>query len=261
MADKTIIAWTDRTFNPWMGCQRVSPGCKHCYAERMVTVRMARPNLWGRDSDRQVTSDQNWKQPHKWNREAQERGTPIRVFCGSLCDVFDSHHTASLTRPRLWKLIHDTPALDWQLLTKRPETIQRFLPEDWGAGYQNVWLGVTIESNKYVSRAVILRGIPAAVHFVSYEPALGPLDKLELTGLDWIIYGGESGPNYRPHDPQWARDMRDRCVAAGVPYFFKQSSAPRTEMGTTLDGRSIKQFPHNGRPRSLRLPDAGPTLL
>jgi protein gp37 len=255
MGDKTLIAWTDRTFNPWMGCENVSAGCKHCYAERMVRDRMGYKNLWGPGSTRQVTSAANWRKPVKWNLDALELGRPVRVFCGSLCDVFDAHPVAARTRFSLWSLIRETPALDWQLLTKRPENIRLCLPDDWFDGYPNVWLGVTIESNQFTHRADILRRIPAAVRFVSYEPALGPLDQLDLAGIDWMIYGGESGPGFRRHELKWARHMRDRCALRGIPYFFKQSPAYKPGLGTTLDGETIKQFPRSRAPRSSPSPD------
>jgi protein gp37 len=168
-----------------------------------------------------------------------------------MCDVFEEHPTVLNEHDKLWRLIRQTPWLDWQLLTKRPERIAAQLPGDWNSGYANVWLGTSIESNHYVERADHLRKIPATVRFVSYEPALGPLDGLNLDGLDWVIYGGESGPGYRPHDLAWPRQMRQKCQAAGVAFFFKQSSAPRTEMGIALDGEIVRQYPKGRIPVHL----------
>jgi protein gp37 len=142
------------------------------------------------------------------------------------------------------------------LLTKRAEGIQPNLPAGWPKGFEHVWLGVSIENNDYAYRADHLRAVPATVRFVSYEPALGPLDKLDLTGIDWVIVGGESGAGYRLMDHQWARDMRARCEAAGAACFFKQSSAYRTEQGIELDGRIVRNYPS----RRLPLPVFG-TLL
>jgi protein gp37 len=243
MSDKSKISWTDATFNPWMGCAKVSPGCAHCYAERMLTDRMGRPGLWGPKAGRQVTSDQNWKKPLKWNAQAAKEGKRTKAFCGSLCDWAEDHPTSEAARPRLWELIRATPHLDWLLLTKRAERIAMSLPDDWGRGYPNVWLGVSIESNDYRARADQLRRVPAVVRFISYEPALGPLDRLDLTGIDWVIYGGESGPKYREHDLAWPRQVRAMCRAAGVAFFYKQSPAIRTEMKTTLDGETIREMP------------------
>jgi protein gp37 len=172
-----------------------------------------------------------------------------------MCDVFEDHPTIEAELRKLWPLIRQTPWLDWQLLTKRADRIAAHLPDDWGAGYANIWLGVSIENNDYVDRADALRHIPATVRFVSYEPALGPLDKLNLSGLDWIIYGGESGPGFRPHDPQWARDIRAKCRATGAAFFYKQSAAFRTEMGTTLDGRLMRDYPSPRLPPPLARPD------
>ncbi len=245
MADATIIAWTDRSFNAWMGCQKVSPGCAHCYAETLTRNRMGR-HLWGPGAPRQVTSAANWRKPLAWEREAQALGRPLMVFCGSLMDFAEDHPTAAATLPQLWDLVRRTPNLSWQLLTKRADRIAECLPDDWGAGWPNVWLGTSIESDAYASRADALRSIPARVRFISYEPALGPLDSLDLTGIDWLIMGGESGSGYREMRVEWARQMRKRCRAAGVAFFFKQSAAPRTEMGTTLDGETVREYPHEG---------------
>jgi len=245
MSFETIIAWTDHTFNPWMGCEKVSAGCAHCYAETLTKNRMGL-SLWGPNSRRQVTKSP-WNNVRQWNAAASAAGVRRRVFCASLCDVFEDHPTANATRPRLWDVIRECTALDWQLLTKRPERIAGELPEDWGDGWDHVWLGTSIENNAVVHRADHLRNIPAAVRFVSYEPALGPLDALELTGIDWVIVGGESGPGYRRFDHQWARDLETRCQVHGTAFFFKQSAAPRTEMGITLDGRIVREYPEPRR--------------
>lgn len=242
MSESTIIAWTDHTFNAWMGCAKISVGCANCYAERLTRDRMGL-QLWGPQATRQVTSSANWRKPLQWNRQAATAGQRRKVFCGSLMDWSEDHPTAAATRPRLWELIRATPNLDWQLLTKRTERIKECLPRDWEHGYQNVWLGTTIEDDRYTWRARELAEIPAAVRFVSYEPALGPLPSLNLDGIDWLICGGESGPGYRIFDQQWARDVEAACRESNTAFFFKQSSGWRTEMGTELDGRIIKEYP------------------
>jgi protein gp37 len=161
-----------------------------------------------------------------------------------MCDVFEDHPIANRERPRLWDLIRSTPQLHWQILTKRPERIEALLPKDYdAAGWGHVWLGTSIENSEYAFRADILRQLPAAVRFISYEPALGPLDDLNLSGIDWLIYGGESGPGYRKHDLAWPRAIRRRCEEDGVAFFYKQSSAPRTEMGIELDGEIVRNYP------------------
>lgn len=244
MADKTLIAWTDHTFNPAWGCLKVSPGCKHCYADGLADRYGFK--VWGppETTTRRTFGEKHWAEPVKWNRDAEREGRIHRVFCASMCDVFEDHPTVIGEMAKLWPLIRATPWLHWQLLTKRPERIAASLPADWGDGYPNVWLGTSIENADYAWRADHLRAIPAVVRFVSYEPALGPLaDVLDLTGIDWIIYGGESGNSYRDHDIQWPRDMRDKCKAAGAAFFYKQSPARFTERGTTLDGETVREYP------------------
>jgi protein gp37 len=242
MADHTRIAWCDATFNPWMGCIKVSPGCTHCYAE--TWVRRTGGRLWGPDSQRQVTSPSNWANPLSWNRKAERAGRPSTVFCGSLCDVFEDHPTAEATRPRLFDLIRRTPWLTWLLLTKRSTRIADCLPADWGEGYANVWLGVSVEDRRYgLPRIDDLRQVPAVLRFLSVEPLLEDLGSVELTGIGWVIVGGESGSGFRPMDHAWVRPIRDRCLALGVPFFFKQSSGSRSETGIELDGEIVRQYP------------------
>lgn len=241
MAVNTIIAWTDHTHNIAWGCTKISPGCAHCYADTLSS-RYGH-DIWGASKPRRILSDANWAKPIEWNEQARAEGRQHRVFCSSMCDVWEDHPTITTQRARLWPLIERTPFLDWQLLTKRPERIAANLPPTWGDGWPNVWLGTSIESNDYTHRAEHLRRIPAVVRFVSYEPALGPLDRLELEGIDWLICGGESGPGYRAMPHEWPRQMRALCEASGVAFFFKQSAAARTEMGTTLDGETVRKYP------------------
>lgn len=252
MSEQTAIAWTDHTFNPWMGCTKVSAGCANCYAETLTKNRMGL-SLWGPGSARQVTTPQNWNKVKQWHKAAVEAGESARVFCASLCDVFEDHPTANATRPRLWDWIRQHPWLDWQILTKRPERILDNLPEDWGDGWEHVWLGTSIEDNRVAYRAHYLREVPASIRFVSYEPALGPLDQLDLSGIQWVIYGGESGPGHRAEDKQWARDMRAKCLERGAAFFHKQSAAYRTEIGIELDGEIVRAYPRERR----RVPQAG----
>lgn len=245
MGKETKIAWTDHTFNPWMGCEKVSEGCRNCYAATFTKNRMGL-QLWGKAAPRQVTTTP-WRNVRQWNKQAEADGVIRRVFCASLCDVFEDHPIAEQTRPAVWDIIRESQSLDFQLLTKRPQRIADCLPDDWGDGWDNVWLGTSIEDMRVAKRADYLRQVPARVRFISYEPALGSLNDLDLAGLHWIIYGGESGPGYRPEDKQWARDMRDRCRDAGVAFYHKQSAAPRTEMGIDLDGEIIREYPRQAR--------------
>jgi protein gp37 len=257
MGDTTAIAWTDHTFNPWLGCHKVSQGCTHCYAERLVG-RMSKswdgPKLWGLHGPRRRTSASIWSKPRRWNDDAAIAGVPAKVFCASLADVFEDEPGPNEWRPDVFRLIRETPWLDWQLLTKRPQNIARMLPDDWSVeSYPNVWLGTSIEDNRVIERAYHLVRVPAHVHFVSYEPAIGPVDELSLYGIEWLIAGGESGPGYRPMDLDWVRDIRRRCEEGWMPhgarerretaFFFKQSAAPRTEMGIELDGEIVRNYP------------------
>jgi protein gp37 len=251
MAATTAIAWTDHTFNPWMGCAKISAGCAHCYAEELTRNRMGL-DLWGPRKARQPTKTP-WRQVRAWEGAAARGEVGIRgpghrhlVFVGSLMDWAEAREDLDPLRERLWGVIRESHHLEFQMLTKRADRIARCLPADWGQGYPNVWLGVSIEDQRVADRADHLREIPAAIRFVSYEPALGPLE-LDLAGLDWVIYGGESGPGYRPEDKDWARSMRAQCQAAGVAFFHKQSSARRTEQGIELDGQIIREFPAGAR--------------
>lgn len=244
MSQETIIAWTDHTFNPWMGCEKVSAGCKNCYAETLTKNRMGL-HLWGNPASttRQVTKSP-WQNVLQWNAAAEREGIRRKVFCASLCDVFEDHEVANGTRPRLWNLIRKCTALDWQLLTKRPERIASNLPDDWGPdGWPHVWLGTSVEDMRVASRVDHLRHIPAVVRFISYEPAIGPLDDLDITGVDWVIYGGESGPGHRAENKDWARVMHAKCSENGTAFFHKQSAGWRTELGIELDGKIVREYP------------------
>lgn len=245
MSDKTNIAWCDSTFNPWMGCTKVSAGCVNCYAESFTQNRMGL-RVWGSDPRRR-TSPANWRNPRKWDRDARAAGQSRRVFCASLCDVFEEHPDVDAWRGDLWSLIRECTALDWLILTKRPERIASCLPADWDDGWPHVWLGTSVEGSWVSWRVHELARVPAAVRFVSYEPALGPIaHSIDLRAIDWLICGGESGPLYRPMAVQWARDARDVCAREGVSFFFKQSAASRPGQGVELDGEHIMEWP---RPR------------
>ena len=160
-----------------------------------------------------------------------------------MADLFENHPTVIAELKKLWPLIRQTPDLIWQLLTKRPERIAESLPDDWGSGYPNVWLGSTVENNDYVWRADCLREIPTVCRFISYEPACGPIDAINLKDIHWLIFGGESGGGFRQHDPQWARDIRTRCQSEGVAFFYKQGSSLRSGEDETLDGEIYHAFP------------------
>lgn len=224
MAKDSPIEWTHHTFNPWWGCTKVSPGCKHCYAEAF-SHRVGQ-DIWGARAERRFFGDVHWREPLRWNSEALHDGVRRRVFCASMADVFEKRAELDPVRDRLWQLIADTPALDWLLLTKRPDQVSKAVPwrDQWPP---NIWIGTTAESQKWAEKRIsVLLGLPAAVRFLSCEPLLGPLDISRwLTGMrrvDWVIAGGESGHKARPMNPAWVRSLRDQCSNAGVPFHFKQ---------------------------------------
>lgn len=257
MAENSNIEWTDHTFNPWIGCTAISSACDNCYAEVWDARFKPEGNRrWGPHAPRTRTSSRNWNAPLRWDRDAEEaaekaaaRGEAFqrpRVFCASLADVFDNHRSIQQEwRDDLWALIEATPHLDWLLLTKRPQNIEKFAPWRWGQWPDNVWIGTTVENQDEADRRIwSLIQNPAKVRFLSCEPLLGPVDLTRvkyphgtsydaLRGyipeegvfvlqLDWIIAGGESGANARPMHPDWVRGLRDQCAEAKVPFHFKQ---------------------------------------
>jgi protein gp37 len=243
MAMKTAIAWTDHTFNMAWGCWKISPGCENCYADFFASERIGL-DVWGIGKPRRTFGAKHWAEPLKWNRMAQAEGRRHRVFCSSMTDWALDDETIARERVKMWDLIRATPWLDWQLLTKRADRIVECLPSDWGTGYSNVWLGVSVENIKHgLPRIDHLRKIPAVIRFLSVEPLLEDLGPINLNGIHWVIVGGESGRNFRPMDHQWARNVREQCARQGAAFFFKQSAAHRTELGTQLDGQTVREFP------------------
>lgn len=248
MADRTAIEWTDATFNPWWGCKRVSPACAHCYADTLA--RRYGHRLWDGD-ERRFFSEQHWARPLRWNSAAEARLQPMRVFCASMADVFEDAPDLAPWRDRLWLLIEQTPWLEWQLLTKRPECVAEMVP--WKTAWpRNVWIGTSVENGRHTFRVDALRELPAAVRFISAEPLLGSLflngkpnrQPLDLTGVDWVIAGGESGPRFRAVELDWVRELRDACFDSGVPFFYKQQGGRTAKSGGRhLDGRIWSEFP------------------
>jgi protein gp37 len=244
MGSNSKIEWTDHTFNPWWGCVKVSPACDHCYAESFA--KRTGNAVWGKDAPRRFFGDKHWSEPAKWNREAAAKGQRARVFCASMADVFEDRADLEDARGRLYGLIEATPMLDWLLLTKRPQNIAKMLPADWLSHPRpNVWFGTTVESNEYIWRAEHLVDVPAAVRFISYEPAIGPLNVHLLPAhIDWLIAGGESGGGARPAPIEWFREVRDGCAFEGIAFFFKQWGGFSAKAnGRTLDGREWSEYP------------------
>jgi protein gp37 len=228
MGYTTGIEWTNRTHNFWYGCKKVSQGCAHCYAEREMMK-------FGRDF-KAVTRAKGFDKPLSWKESA-------KVFVNSWSDFFIEE--ADPWRAEAWDIIRRTPHLTYQILTKRTENILDRLPKDWGTGWPNVWLGMSAEDQANADKRIPrLFDIPAAVRFISAEPLLGPID-LDMAYYvpDWVIVGGESGPNCRPMNPDWARSIRDQCEEAGVAFFYKQSGGWPNKHGIIPEDLNIRQFP------------------
>lgn len=230
MAEITGISWADSTANFWAGCQKVSPGCDHCYAETLMDTRFGRVK-WGPHGERQRVA-QGWRDLRKWQRAADRNGgidpdlgRRRRVFINSLADFFDTHSTVPW-RGEAWALFRECPSLDIMLLTKRPQNIAANLPDDWGQGWPNIWLGTTIENQTEADRRVpVLASVPAAIRFLSAEPLLGAIkieDRYWREAIHWLIIGGESGDQARPMHPDWVTDLIEQAARAGVPQHFKQ---------------------------------------
>jgi protein gp37 len=248
VAENSTIEWTDHTFNPWIGCTKVGPGCDNCYAADLSRARLGVP--WGAGQPRRHTAASTWQQPRRWDRKCAAAGIRQRVFCASLADVFDNEVPAEW-RAELFALIRETPNLDWLLVTKRIGNAEKMAAAA-GGWPENVWLGATIVNQAEADRDIPkLLDASAKLKFLSMEPLLGPVDLTTVEwqiagyrlygalpvptepddfrywshrggGLGWIIVGGESGPNARPMHPDWARDLRDQCAGAGAPFLFKQ---------------------------------------
>jgi protein gp37 len=274
LPDGTVVE--GYTFNPWIGCEKVSPACKNCYAEVDTFPRVQRRRgleLWGPKAARHITSSESWAKPLAWDRKASREGRRARVFCASLADVFEDRRDLDGARGWLWKLLGQTPNLDWLLLTKRPQNVRRMVP--WGASWPtNVWLGTTVEDQEHANERIPhLVECPAAVRFLSIEPMLGPVDLTRiplskpvrpddpiatlnaLTGevagpgdrtelrVNWCIVGGESGSHARPFHLAHARAVVRQCSRADVPVFVKQLGAvPIPETSTVRNdaiGRQV----------------------
>ena len=238
--ENSKIGWTHHTMNFWWGCTKVSPACQHCYIGQI----MRRSGYEPFDGPMR-TSPLTWKKADQWNRQAGEENRRLRIFTCSMSDFF--HQGADPWREEAWEVIRRCTNLDWLVLTKRPELIADRLPDDWGAGYANVWLGVTVESAKYLKRVAVLTKTPAAIRFVSAEPLLGPIDFTPfLSDVDWVITGCEKAhrEKRRPMNLNWVRAIRDQCAAAGTAHFFKQYYQGTSVLyDGLLDGRVCQDCP------------------
>jgi len=246
MGQRSAIEWTESTWNPWMGCEKVSPGCAHCYMYR-------EQRQYGHDPDVIRRSKTKFYDPLRW-------AEPRLVFTCSWSDWF--HPAADRWRDEAWEIVQATPHLTYQILTKRPEFVEERLPVDWGDGYANVWLGVSVENSRFTWRAQVLRELPAVVRFVSAEPLLGSLfsdegkrQVLDLTDIDWLIVGGESGPGARRMKLEWALELSEACNMWATAFFMKQlgTVAARELQARDRKGGDIGVFPPELRRREMPL--------
>lgn len=235
MGDNSRIEWTDATWNPTTGCRRVSPGCDHCYAatlaKRLKAMGNPRYQLDGPDGEG-FGLNLHWdklEEPLAWRK-------PRRIFVDSMSDLFHPRVSEAFLL-RAFAVMVTCPQHQFQILTKRPARMARVVPkliEQLGGSPVNVWLGTSIEADGYVSRTDWLRKTPATIRFLSLEPLLGPLPSLDLTDIDWVIVGGESGPGARPMREEWVLDIQARCQLGGIPFFFKQWGGRTPKAGGRL---------------------------
>lgn len=243
MADRSAIEWTEATWNPVTGCDRISAGCDHCYAMTLAKrLKAMGSEKYQNDGDPRTSGPgfgvtvhpQALDEPRRWRQ-------PRTVFVNSMSDLFHARVPVSFIRD-VFDVCRDTPHHTYQVLTKRSLRLRRLGDSlDWPP---NLWMGVSVENADALLRVDHLRDVPAAVRFLSCEPLIGPLDGLNLDGIDWVIAGGESGPNHRPVDGEWVRAIRDACRDAGVAFFFKQwgGRTPKAE-GRELDGQLWDEMP------------------
>jgi len=266
MGEHTTIAWAHHTFNPWWGCTKISQGCAHCYAE--IVAKRSGQDLWGSAAGRRLFADGHWKSPERYNTRAAKQGIRERVFCGSMCDVFDDAIGLDGQRARLFDLIERTSWLDWLLLTKRPENIGGMLPGDWFVEGlpRNSWMGVSAEGQAQLDeRWSILDSethyLRPAVLFLSAEPLLEPIDLENVLSEidagdddspwwtrapDWVIVGGESQAGCRPMELDWCYSLVAQCQEPGVPVFVKQLGGHPDKRDCMLewpDSLRVQQFP------------------
>ena len=229
------IEWTDATWNPVTGCTKISPGCKHCYAERMAVrlQAMRQPNYV--NGFELSLHEHMLERPLEWKQ-------PLRIFVNSMSDLFHKDVPIDF----ILRVFHTMRRASWhrfQILTKRSDRLLELNPKiDWPS---NVWMGVSVERQDYTFRIDHLRMTDARIKFLSLEPLLGPLMNLDLENMDWVIVGGESGPRARPIKEEWVVSIRDQCAARNIPFFFKQWGGTRKKKtGRLLEGRTWEQFPY-----------------
>ena len=236
MGDGSSIEWTEATWNPVTGCTKVSPGCKFCYAEIMAKRLQAMGQANYRNAFDLTLHEHMLDVPLHWKKGR-------RIFVNSMSDLFHKDVPLDFVQ-RVFEVMREASQHQFRVLTKRSERVRELAPQlSWPT---NVWMGVSVENADYTFRIEDLRAVPAAVRFLSVEPLLGPIENLNLDGIHWVIVGGESGPKARPMDPAWARSIRDQCIAAKVPFFFKQwGGKNKKAAGRVLDGCLWDEMPRS----------------
>ena len=234
MAANSSIEWTESTWNPITGCSKISPGCRHCYAERLAKrlKAMGQPNYV--NGFEAAMHEHMLELPLRWKK-------PQTIFVNSMSDLFHKNVSTEFIL-RIFKIMSKAYWHRFQVLTKRSDRLLKLDHKiEWPS---NVWMGVSVENNDYTFRIDQLRKTHASVKFLSLEPILGPLENLQLDGIDWVVVGGESGPKARPLEESWVIDIRDQCLSAGVPFFFKQwGGVNKKRTGRILQGRTWNQLP------------------
>jgi protein gp37 len=244
MGEVSRIEWTDATWNPVTGCTKISPGCKNCYAHRMARRLHAMGQVRYRNNFTVTLQPDVLDQPLRWSQ-------PRKIFVNSMSDLFHPDVPLGFIC-RVFDVMGNADWHTFQILTKRSERLIDLAGKlPW---HDNVWMGVSVENGNYTYRIEHLRKVPASIRFLSVEPLLGPIPRLPLQGVHWVIVGGESGPGARNMDPRWVRKIRDRCIAQGVPFFFKQWGGTRKKLtGRQLDGRTWDEMPELDSQNSKRV--------
>lgn len=234
MATKSSIEWTESTWNPITGCNKISPGCKFCYAERMSKRLKAMGSANYENGFKLTLHEHVLELPLKWKK-------PQTIFVNSMSDLFHKNVPLEFIQ-KVFNVMNRTPWHTYQVLTKRSDRLKELSKQiEWG---KNIWLGVSVENQDYTFRIDDLRNTGALLKFLSIEPLIGPVRKLKLKNIHWVIVGGESGPKARPMKPEWVLDIKDQCVEAGVPFFFKQwGGTNKKKAGRLLEGRTWDELP------------------
>lgn len=234
MAQNSSIEWTDSTWNPVTGCTKISTGCKNCYAERMANRLYEMGQFRYRNKFQLTLQEDLIDVPLKWKK-------PRVVFVNSMSDLFHKNVPVSFIK-KVFNTMNVAQHHVFQVLTKRSQRLKELAPElNWSP---NIWMGVSVEDQKMVNRVDDLRDVPARIRFLSIEPLIGPITNIGLSGINWVIVGGESGPKARPMNPEWARSIRDICVEKNVQFFFKQwGGVNKKKTGRELDGQFWDQRP------------------